>query len=340
MTEDEIETLLDQTLFQYQLERVTKAKADVRRFVHYTSAPAAISIIEKQEIWLRNSAAMNDYSEIQHGKACVDYVLRGDNEVRQRCEHVLSLIDGGIYERALAFFDGTDFQRLAHTYLLAISEHGAPDIYPGHVEAEDDYGRLSMWRAYGCGNGVALIFNADAMWTENDALGVYSNPVFYGSPNEFSLVFARVLNSIEQRIDEVKAIPLQMFEGNLHRLLHFSSISSKHPGFREEREWRITLSADPALEPLADADFNANSRVRREFRDINGIPQRLYKLPFVDHPDEGLVGMTMPHILSQVIIGPTQYPWVVADSIVSAMQRSGIDNAAQRVRFSGVPLRT
>ena len=104
MTEAEMMTLLDETLFQYQRQRMAKAKADGRRFVHYTSAPAAISIIEKQEIWLRNSAAMNDYSEVQHGHVCIEYVLKGDNEVRQRCEQVLSLIDPGTYERALAFF--------------------------------------------------------------------------------------------------------------------------------------------------------------------------------------------------------------------------------------------
>lgn len=340
MTEAEMISLLDETLFQYHRWRMANAKAQGRRFVHYTSAPAAISIIEKQEIWLRNSAAMNDYSEVQHGHACIEYVLKGDNEVRQRCEQVLSQIDSGTFQRAVAFYEGTMLQRLAHTYLLAISEHGLPNPQPGDIEVEDELGRLSMWRAYGCGNGVALIFNADPIWAESDALGVYSNPVFYGSPNAFSVLFARVLHSIEQRMDEVKAMPLDVFEANLHRLLHFSSISTKHLGFEEEREWRITLSADPAQEAVADDVFNASSHVRREFRDVNGIPQRIYKVPFVDHPDEGLIGMTLPAILWRVIIGPTQYPMVVADAIVSALRKCGVENVHERVRFSGVPLRT
>lgn len=340
MTEAEMMALLDETLFRYHRQRMAHAKSVGRRFVHYTSAPAAISIIEKQEIWLRNSAAMNDYSEVQHGHACIDYVLKGDNEVRQRCEKTLGKVDSGTFERALAYYHGTMLQRLAYTYLLGIAEHGLPNPQPGDIEVEDELGRLSMWRAYGCGNGVALIFNADPIWAESGALGVFANPVFYGSPNEFSIIFAGVLNSIEQRLEEVKAMPLEIFEANLHRLLHFSSISTKHGGFAEEREWRITLSADPEQEAVADDVFNATSRIRREFRDVNGVPQRLYKVPFVDHAEDGLVGMTLPAILWRVIIGPTQYPMMVADAIVSALRKAGVENAGDRITFSNIPLRT
>ena len=37
------------------------------RFVHYTSADAAISIIKNKRIWMRNTTCMSDYSEVQHG---------------------------------------------------------------------------------------------------------------------------------------------------------------------------------------------------------------------------------------------------------------------------------
>ena len=137
-----------------------------------------------------------------------------------------------------------------------------------------------------------------------------------------------------------QTVPLEVFEANLHRLLHLSSISTKHPGFAGEREWRITLSADPAQEAVADNVFNDSSRVRREFRDVNGIPQRLYKVPFVDHADDGLVGMTISAILWRVIIGPTQHPMMMADAIMSAMRKAGVENSHERVRFSGIPLRT
>lgn len=283
---------------------------------------------------------MNDYSEIAHGHACLEYVLKGDNEVRERCEKVLSLIDPGLYSRAVEFFDNTIPNRMVHTYLLAISEHGAKDIYPGLVDEEDRFGRLSMWRAYSSGHGVALVFNPDPIFNKSDALGVYSSPVFYGSPNSFSVEFARMLAAVEQNITELKALPLELVETNLHRSIHFSSLASKHPGFEEEREWRVTLSADPTVESISDEIFNSTSRVRREYRDVNGVPQRIYKVPFTDHPEHGLVGLTLPAVLKKVIVGPTQFPLMVWDAIVSALLKAGVEDADKRVIISGVPLRT
>ena len=34
------------------------------RFVHYTSAEAALRIIQNKRIWMRNVTAMSDYSEV------------------------------------------------------------------------------------------------------------------------------------------------------------------------------------------------------------------------------------------------------------------------------------
>src|SRR5262245_31335263 len=37
------------------------------RFVHYTTAEAALSIIRTKRFWLRNTNCMADYREVQHG---------------------------------------------------------------------------------------------------------------------------------------------------------------------------------------------------------------------------------------------------------------------------------
>lgn len=339
MSQDTLD-LLNSTIFQYGQRRLAKAKHENRRFVHYTSAPAAISIIEKQEIWLRSSGVMNDYSEITHGHLCLEYVLKGDNEVRERCERALGHIHPNAFRNSIEFLETTANYRMVNTYLLAISEHGAPDILPGHIEDEDEYGRLSMWRAYGCGNGVALIFNGSPIFQESQALGVYSSPVFYGTPNWYSVEFCKVLRQLEDNADQLKKIPPEVFQENFNRFIHFSSLATKHPGFSEEREWRVTFSANPANEPSLDDEFNAANPIKREFRDVAGIPQRIYKIPFKDQPDKGLVGMNISAILERVIIGPTQYAVAQWDAVVAALQRAGVHNAHERVKISGVPLRT
>ena len=37
------------------------------RLVHYTSAEAALQIIEKKQFWMRNTVCMTDYREVLHG---------------------------------------------------------------------------------------------------------------------------------------------------------------------------------------------------------------------------------------------------------------------------------
>jgi hypothetical protein len=37
------------------------------RFVHYTSAEAALGILRSKRLWLRNTQSMVDYREVRHG---------------------------------------------------------------------------------------------------------------------------------------------------------------------------------------------------------------------------------------------------------------------------------
>lgn len=37
------------------------------RFVHYTSAANALSIIKTKRVWMRNTTCMSDYREVRHG---------------------------------------------------------------------------------------------------------------------------------------------------------------------------------------------------------------------------------------------------------------------------------
>jgi hypothetical protein len=49
------------------------------RFVQYTSAQAAMGIIENKEVWLRNTQCMNDYSEVEHGISCLSEAFRSED---------------------------------------------------------------------------------------------------------------------------------------------------------------------------------------------------------------------------------------------------------------------
>jgi hypothetical protein len=62
MTPEEIRMM--EIFMPLALRRVVAAAETSRRFVHYTSAEAAISMITHQEVWMRKAVAMNDFREI------------------------------------------------------------------------------------------------------------------------------------------------------------------------------------------------------------------------------------------------------------------------------------
>jgi len=45
------------------------------RFVHYTSAEAALNIIKTKRMWMRNTTCMADYREVQHGLQIIQKFL-------------------------------------------------------------------------------------------------------------------------------------------------------------------------------------------------------------------------------------------------------------------------
>ena len=57
--------------------KLSEVVSDNRRFAYYNSADTAKSIIENQQIWLRNATVMNDFSEISYGLSLAMNSLSG-----------------------------------------------------------------------------------------------------------------------------------------------------------------------------------------------------------------------------------------------------------------------
>ena len=67
MTPDERSAKLLNIFLPYAAQRREQIIKENGRFVHYTSAANALSIIKERRIWMRNTKCMSDYREIQHG---------------------------------------------------------------------------------------------------------------------------------------------------------------------------------------------------------------------------------------------------------------------------------
>ena len=105
-----------------------------------------------------------------------------------------------------------------------------------------------MWRGYGAnGNGVALVFNTRFVTTQEGSPLLIAK-VRYGSRQEradwLMEFFTKCLTILKTRGTNTNPQHIWHTAMNMFRLTLYQSLSSKHPGFAEEDEWRIVYLSD------------------------------------------------------------------------------------------------
>jgi hypothetical protein len=107
-------------------------------------------------------------------------------------------------------------------------------------------------------------------------------------------------------------------------------LSTKHPSFEEEGEWRIIYRPKDSPTPFD---------VPKKIVSVNGIVQRVHCLRMKNQPDKNLTGADLNELLDKVLIGPTPNPTLVEDAFIQLADMAGLDNPTTRVAVSAVPLR-
>ena len=288
------------------------------KFVHYTSADTAAKIIKSQQVWMRNISCMNDFSEVEHGLKIL--VTIWDAPIGQHLRRNLDAIFAGLSEE-LGFLFGRWSHDIRHNSFLS--------CFSEQKENEYQYGRLSMWRAYGGTSGVAMIMNNDPFLTPSDALGVYASPVLYADKNEFEARFNEVSNNLEMHREHLRSMERSIVLDRMFNVLRMAVLCTKHPGFLEEREWRVIYTTG-----LARSD-----RITQDVEVIRNVPQAVYKIPLRDVPDEGLTGISIAKLIHRILIGPTDYAQAVKHAFIKLLLEQGVADAELKVWTSDIPLR-
>lgn len=313
-----------QRIVSILLPSATEAEERVRdagtRFVHYTSAQAAMEILKTRSIWMRNATCMNDYNEMRYGLYCLVEAFKTD--AGKAFNSALHSCHPGLAEELDAKFTEAAPWLLNHTYLTCVSEHS---------DDEELYGRLSMWRAYGSTTGVALIFNNGPFLRPSNALTIYSAPVAYIDAAGWQGQVQQIANLIEENREFLASVPRAELLDLAFRSMVFAVVSSKHEGFKEEREWRVVHF--PPLWPAPP------ERIPLDQVALGGVPQPIFKIPFVDYPEEGFYGATIPDLINRIIIGPSQYPVAIQTAFAQILSAAGVENSMDRVHCSNVTLR-
>lgn len=299
------------SIFQPRLlERILSGLKRERpiRFVHYTNAQAAMNIIEQQKIWMRKSSCMNDYMEVQHGLDCLHSAYR-----KSQFRVLLEELFEGLSKEIEDLFNGWTPALLSDTYLTCLSEH---------MDHEDKYGRLSMWRAYCNSTGVALVFNGTQVLdpvSDDDIDGVYAIPVDYYDGEKFETQFSATAERIKENIESLRVHGYETVKNCVFQMLKFMALSTKHPGFEEEKEWRVIYC--PQLE--------GSPEVKKVTKAVNGDPQPICEIPLKN----------IAVLLDRVIIGPSEYASATKEAFVDLLTKAGIPDADKKVIVSNIPLR-
>jgi len=288
------------------------------RFVHYTSAEVACNILTQAEVWMRRPQVMNDFQEIEWGWTCL--IEAWNQGIGDRFKASLNDLFPGSAERIIGHFDSLLPMVRNQTFMTCISEHD---------DTEDEIGRLSMWRAYGGHAGVAMVLNSTAFTSVTDVFQAYTHPVAYHSQKEAAGRLNRVVEQIEASRDFLASQGEDLIHGYVYELLTSIILCTKHPGFREEREWRI----------IHNSHQNRSKHLRYFHAAVRGIPQQIVGIPLKDVPDEGLVGAAIPTLIDRVIIGPNEYAWEARAVIVQLLEQAGLNGAGSRVWVSDIPVR-
>ena len=290
------------------------------RFAHYTSADAALKIIASKRLWMRNTTAMIDYSEVLHGNNILGRVV--DKDRLKRLSEALNLCVPGAANRAIAKFKALWGNIQSGTYVACLSEH---DV------SEDTHGRLSMWRAFNRGGArVALIMRLPEHTTAAATLNLIFSPVSYLTEANVARVLDEVIANITREAAFLRTIQPAQVEGMAFLVLAAAAMCLKHEGFGEEREWRAIyapwLAVSPHMKAITDS--------------IDGVPQTIYPLPLDEAVSPDIAAIDLARIFDRLIIGPTQYGAVMAEAFVTALTTLGIKDAANKTFISGIPIRS
>lgn len=314
---NEQELTLLKLFHPFAFEKTMNALMTNARFVHYTTADTAMKIIQNEEVWMRKSTCMNDFNEIEHGFNCLQRAYR---EHRDRFNSLLEPLHPEFAKKLEERFNAWLPSFRNSTYISCISEHD---------DSEDLNGRLSMWRAYGSPRGVAIVVKGAPFLRPSDALQAYASPVAYLDEMGFSAEFSRFLDSLEQNAEIIGALGEEQLLSHMFEVFRMAVLCTKHPGFAEEREWRIIYS--PSL--------SESARIKEDIFTFDGVPQRIFKIPLKNVADEGLYDIEVPELIDRIIIGPTEFAVEIKEALSIILQRKSVDQPLGMIWISDIPLR-
>lgn len=313
---------MKQTIEVFQLE----SGQTHGRFVHYTSAEAALNIIRTKRFWMRNTNCMSDFSEVQHGFDILNSFFANKAKRESFTEALDDCITGVASEAISAFYNSWRDIRF-NSYIACLSEH---------QDIEDSNGRLSMWRAFGgTATRIGIVLNIPYTLSILP-LNIIFSSVAYLSESAAHKDLEAVIGNVRANREFLRMIGHDVLVRIVFNTFLFHVVCLKHEGFHEEREWRAIYA--PTLGAYAPLP-GPSQLIESSTEVISGVPQVVYKVPLDASVSDQIADLDFTQIFDHLIIGPTSYPQPIYSAFVDELTKAGVANSADRVRVSEIPIR-
>jgi DUF2971 family protein len=271
---------------------------------HYTSSHGLRGILASHQLWATDIAYMNDATEMAYGLALI-------------AKHL-----------AQAATDAPDLEK---EFFRRSDVSESTVIHRGDFVtcfcADGD--QLSQWRSYAAaGSGCAIGFSTRALLEHNQPIlrRVIYEPAVQERMIQTVISRSRVLfrevstgRSIKD-LDDDRTLPA--FASFLASRLKEFACTFKHPGFQEEKEWRLIFRG------FRSREFMPALRFREDSLSTPYIPISLRN-----------AGPSPPALLPilEVRHGPSIHPGLARKSLLLLLEKFGYDHV--EVRGSSTPLR-
>lgn len=303
--------LFRQGIYKNYLERRDNFVHSGNYLAHYTKAYIALDILTKKEMWLNNVSYMNDYLEMKNGMGLVGQVVNS-HPWHQGFRDALNSIHPHLFEDARTTLN-TVQNRYFHTYGLCMCEFDKHDLS----------GNEYMWRNYARENGVAIIFNNqildDKIKEKDDNLPVEILPMYYYGTQDVAKEVEDVTDFINKNIGRIRQLDYEIVKKEILDKFTYAVWSLKHPGYSEEKEWRIMTN-----DKLMRIPLEKTACVHRDLEIIGNEPRYVYKFNYER------AGFRLNNILAKVIIGTCKNPEKVRELFINELA-SSVDDIESKV---------